>query len=144
MTKRLLLEDPAAAIFNRKEKNLYFLLVFFFFALYMPGIDWLYNVGMWALFVYSFFYNTVTEKLALLKKRKAVVLLMAFLSLQLNQVSLEKHRLAIICLTVFVNCQKLWGYWILMILLFGNMKEAVPIRQIVQALLKPMEQHGIL
>ena len=78
MTKRLLLEDPAAAIFNRKEKNLYFLLVFFFFALYMPGINWLYNVGMWVLFVYSFFYNTPAEKLALLKKRKAVVLLMAF------------------------------------------------------------------
>jgi len=44
----------------------------------MPGINWLYNVAMWALFVYSFFYNTVTEKLALLKQRRAVLLLIAF------------------------------------------------------------------
>lgn len=75
---KLLLADPAAALFTRKEKALYLLLVLFFFALYMPGIDWLYNVCMWALFVFSFFFNTLANKWNLLKNRKAILLMIVF------------------------------------------------------------------
>ena len=78
MIRTLFLADAGAGIFNRKEKILYFFFLFFFFALYMPGADWLYNVGMWMLFVYSFFFNRVTEKWAILRKRRAMLLLLVF------------------------------------------------------------------
>ncbi len=78
MLKRLFLSDTAAAIFSAKEKGLYFVLLFFFFALYMPGINWLYNAAMWAIFVYSFFVNTPAEKWALIKSRKTILLLILF------------------------------------------------------------------
>lgn len=76
--KTLFLSDAMAAAFTKKERTFYFLLLFFFFALYMPGVDWLYNVGMWLIFVGSFFYNTPREKWEILKKRKAVLLLIVF------------------------------------------------------------------
>ena len=78
MMNRLFLLDTAAGTFNKKEKILYFLLLLFFFALYMPGIDLLYNVCMWLLFVYSFFFNTAAEKWELLKKRRGIILIMVF------------------------------------------------------------------
>ncbi|MEO5592911.1 MAG: O-antigen ligase family protein [Chitinophagaceae bacterium] len=78
MIKTLFLKDTTAEALTKKEKTLYFLLVFFFFALYMPGVTWMYNVGMWALFVYSFFFNTAAEKWELLKARKAIIYIIIF------------------------------------------------------------------
>jgi len=66
---------------GKKEKTFYFLLFFFFVGLYMPGIDWLYNVAMWLFFVYSFFFNPFTEKWKLLRQRKEVLLILLFLIL---------------------------------------------------------------
>ncbi len=79
----LLLRDFSAQVLTSKEKILYFLLLFFFFALYMPGISWLYNVAMWFFFVYSFFFNTLTEKWALLKRRQEIMLIISFFLLNL-------------------------------------------------------------
>jgi O-antigen ligase len=78
MIKKLFLTDTTTAIFNKKERVLYFFLFAFFFALYMPGITWLYNVCMWLIFVYSFFFNTPAEKWELLKKRSPIILIMVF------------------------------------------------------------------
>lgn len=44
----------------------------------MPGITWLYNVMMYVLFVYSFFYNSLTEKWRLLKMRKEIIIISCF------------------------------------------------------------------
>ncbi|MEO5683247.1 MAG: O-antigen ligase family protein [Chitinophagaceae bacterium] len=76
--KKLLLYDSAAGTFTRREKNLYFLLLFFFFAMYMPGISWLYNAAMWMIFVYSFFFNMMAEKWAMLRKRKEILFMILF------------------------------------------------------------------
>jgi len=76
--RSLFLFDTAAATFDKKEKKLYFLLLFFFFSLYMPGITWLYNLAMWLIFVYSFFFNTIKEKWSLLKRRKEGFLIILF------------------------------------------------------------------
>jgi O-antigen ligase len=76
--KKILLQDVDSEVLNKKEKNLYFLLLFFFFSLYMPGISWLYNVSMWSLFMYSFFFNSISEKWALLKKRKEIIIMILF------------------------------------------------------------------
>lgn len=70
--------DSGAFSFDKKEKTLYFLILFFFAALYVPGITWLYNVGMWILFVYSFFFNSLRAKWNILKQRKEMLIMMSF------------------------------------------------------------------
>ena len=90
--KTLLLQDIYAVLLNKKEKMLYFLLLFFFFALYMPGITWLYNVAMWFFFVYSFFFNTISEKWVLLKKRKELMLIIIFFLLNCVSALLSQDR----------------------------------------------------
>jgi O-antigen ligase len=79
--KTLILLDPGALGISKKERPLYFLFLFFFVALYMPGISWLYNVAMWFLFVYSFVFNSITEKWRLLKERPEILVMMLFLVL---------------------------------------------------------------
>ncbi len=76
--KTLLLKDAEALALNKKERILYFLLLGFFFALYAPGYDWTNNVMVWVVFLYSFFYNTIKEKWAILKSRKALLVIMVF------------------------------------------------------------------
>jgi len=90
--KTILLRDFSAQVLTSKEKILYFLLLFFFFALYMPGISWLYNVAMWLFFVYSFFFNTLTEKWALLKRRKEIILMLSFFLLNLISALLSSNQ----------------------------------------------------
>jgi O-antigen ligase len=81
MLKELFLRDAHATCFDKKEKTLYFLLLFFFAALYMPGVTWLYNVAMWLFFVYGFWFNSIKQKWKLLQQRKEILLMMGFLLL---------------------------------------------------------------
>ena len=91
--KKLFLLDAGGLTLNKKEKNLYFLLLIFFFALYMPGISWLYNVCMWLFFVYSLFFNSFSEKWMLLKKRKEIILILSFFLLNfLSAISSENTK----------------------------------------------------
>ena len=78
MWRALLLKDRDAALLYSNEKRLYAVLSFFFLALYVPGVSWLYNAGMWMLFVCSFFHNPLSEKISLLKRRPALLLMIAF------------------------------------------------------------------
>ena len=78
MLKNLVLADHGSSGWSLKEKRLYALVSFFFAAIYMPGISWLYNAAMWAVFVFSFFYNPPAEKMKLLKQRPALVGIIAF------------------------------------------------------------------
>jgi O-antigen ligase len=78
MLKAWLFRDGEALTFSPKEKFLYVFLSFYMLAVYAPGISWLYNVAMWLVFVYSFFYNTPAEKWQLLRKRPALLLMMLF------------------------------------------------------------------
>lgn len=78
MTATLFLQDIPAAGFTNKERNFYFTVLLFFFAVYAPGITWLYNVCMWLVFLYSFFMNTLPEKWRLLKSRPAAIIVILF------------------------------------------------------------------
>src|SRR4051794_2909195 len=78
MKEALFLQDAPAASFSKKDKTLYFLCLLFCFAVYAPGIDWLYNVCMWLLFGYSFVLNTPTEKWRLLKTRPSMLAIILF------------------------------------------------------------------
>jgi len=76
--KILFLQDLHGLLFNKKDRIFYFLLLFFFFSIYAPGITWLYNVSMWLFFVYCFFYNTIAQKWTILKSRKEILLIIIF------------------------------------------------------------------
>ncbi len=91
MRKTLLLQDDGADLLSRKEKILYSILFFFFAALYMPGITWLYNVAMYLFFVYSFFFNTIPQKWALLKQRKEIFLMLLFFLLNIASTFLSNN-----------------------------------------------------
>jgi len=78
MTGTVFLRDAPAASFNRKEKTFYYLCLLFFFAVYAPGISWLYNVCMWLLFVYGFLFNTPAEKWNILKMRPSMMVIILF------------------------------------------------------------------
>ena len=89
--KMLFLRDNNALIFNKKEKSLYFVLLLFFFSLYSPGVSWLYNVCMYVFFVYSFFYNSMSEKWILLKQRKEIIFILCFFILNLISALVSKN-----------------------------------------------------
>ena len=76
--KTLFLLDTYSYQFNKRERWLYFILLSFFFSLYMPGITWVYNVLMYVIFVYSFFYNSLAEKWLLIKHRADIILIIIF------------------------------------------------------------------
>ncbi|MDE3250464.1 MAG: O-antigen ligase family protein [Bacteroidota bacterium] len=68
---------------SQREKWLYYLLLFFFMALFVPGITWLYNAAMWLIFLYSFRFSTVAEKWAALRSRKGLQWLLLFFTINL-------------------------------------------------------------
>ena len=76
--KDILLQDEPGASIPAKDKILYLLCLIFFFAIYVPGVSWLYNVCMWLLFAYSLFINTAAEKWAVLKMRPSMVVIILF------------------------------------------------------------------
>lgn len=76
--KTLFLLDKQSAMLSIRERILYFILLIFFFTLYMPGITWMYNVLMYAIFVFSFFFNSLKQKWAILKSRKAILIIIIF------------------------------------------------------------------
>ena len=89
--KMLFLRDNNALLFTKKEKSLYFVLLLFFFSLYVPQVSWLYNVCMYIFFIYSFFFNSMSEKWILLKQRKDILFILGFFALNLISALLSKN-----------------------------------------------------
>ncbi|MBC7423140.1 MAG: O-antigen ligase family protein, partial [Ferruginibacter sp.] len=90
--KILFLQDADSIPLSKKERILYFLLLIFFFAIYMPGITWLYNVLMWIFFAYSFFFNSLKDKWAILKNGKEIMLILIFFLLNLGSALLSANQ----------------------------------------------------
>ncbi len=78
MLNVLLLKDPAAVSFSKKEKILYYLLAIFFLSLYAPVITWVYNAGMWMFVAYCLVFNSVQEKKVIFKERKLLLAIILF------------------------------------------------------------------
>jgi O-antigen ligase len=74
----LLLRDPDGSNLTSKEKTLYVLTALFFCTLFLPGMPVINNVFIGLIFIYSFIYNSIPEKIALLKQRTAVKLMLLF------------------------------------------------------------------
>ncbi len=64
--------------FSQKENILYFLLTGFFITLYLPGMPVVNNLFIGLIFIFSFAYNTLTDKIRLLKQRPAIILMILF------------------------------------------------------------------
>jgi O-antigen ligase len=76
--KSLVLADSRGKAFTRKEKSLYFLTAGFFISLFLPDMPVINNIFIGALLVYSFFYNTLSEKKQLLGQRAAIQFMLLF------------------------------------------------------------------
>ncbi|MBS1917325.1 MAG: O-antigen ligase family protein [Bacteroidetes bacterium] len=81
--KSLILADEAGKALTVKEKWLYVLIVLFLVTIYLPTMPVINNIFIGLIFVYSFFYNSVGEKIKLLKQRKAMLLMILFYILHL-------------------------------------------------------------
>jgi O-antigen ligase len=90
--KVLLLRDAGALPFNKKERILYFLLLIFFFTMYIPGATWFYNIFVWPIFLYSFFFNSFSEKWRLLKQRREILVIILFFVLNCVSALLSENR----------------------------------------------------
>jgi O-antigen ligase len=81
--KALLLMNTTELAFTTKEKILYTLTALFFITFYLPTMPVINNIFIALIFVCSFFYNSVKDKIRLLKQRKAVLLMILFYALHL-------------------------------------------------------------
>jgi O-antigen ligase len=81
--KPLLLIDKTATAFTTKEKILYALIALFFITFYLPTMPVINNIFIALIFAFSFFYNSIGDKIKLLKQRKAVLLMLLFYALHL-------------------------------------------------------------
>ena len=81
--KALLLINKPELTFTIKEKILYTLIALFFITFYLPTMPVINNIFIAFIFLYSFFYNSISEKIKLLKQRKAVLLMILFYALHL-------------------------------------------------------------
>ena len=76
--KSMFLSEDNENNLTAKEKVLYALTAFFFITLYLPSMPVINNVFIGLIFIYSFFFNTIREKLDLLKQRKEVIAMIIF------------------------------------------------------------------
>jgi hypothetical protein len=81
--KSLFLKTGPGLSFTGKEKIMYVLTALFFITLYLPGMPVINNIFIALIFGYSFFYNSIGDKLKLLKQRKAVACMLLFYALHL-------------------------------------------------------------
>jgi O-antigen ligase len=68
---------------TKKEKILYILFFCFLFTFYLPTKPFLNNIVIWLGFVLSFGYNSMSEKVSLLRERPAIILMILFFGIHL-------------------------------------------------------------
>lgn len=90
--KSLLLLDERALLFYKNEKILYALIAGFFITLYLPFIHVLNNVFIGLIVVYTFFFNSIHDKLVLFKQRDEILCMLLFFGLHVISVLLSKNK----------------------------------------------------
>lgn len=84
--------DGEESRLSSKERMLCSLLVFFIAALFIPGLTWLYNVGMWVLFVAGFYLATPAQKWTAIRSQRSLQWLLLFFLVNLVS-ALLSHNL---------------------------------------------------
>ena len=78
--------------FTTKENILTILVVLFFITFFFPIAPVICNIVIGVIFIFSFFFNSLSEKWSLLKERKAVFFICAFYLLQVISAFLSVNR----------------------------------------------------
>ena len=76
--KALFLLDTESKLFTKREKALYWLLLTFFIIIFIPRAPVLSNALLGILVLFSFSFNSLKEKIYLLKNRTFVLLLIVY------------------------------------------------------------------
>jgi len=84
--------DKGSVLLDKRDRTLYFFLLFFFATLYTPVTPVPNGVCMWLLFVYTFFYSSFSEKWQLLKQRKEIIIILLFYLLNCISGLLSENR----------------------------------------------------
>ena len=90
--KSLILADEAGRNLTTQEKWLYVSVVLFFVTFYLPTMPVINNVFIGLVFVCSFFYNSIGEKIRLLKQRKAILLMILFYLLHVVSTLISSNK----------------------------------------------------
>jgi O-antigen ligase len=90
--RSLFLKDDQAALLSIKDKILYSLIVLFFITFYAPHIPAINNIVVGIIALYSFFYNSFSEKFDLLRKRKEIVLMVLLFLQHIISALLSKNQ----------------------------------------------------
>lgn len=91
MLKYLLLKDAAGSSFSKKEKWLYALLACFFTTLYFRSMPVINNIFIGAIFLYSFYFNAISEKLRLFRQRPEIKGILFFYALNVLSALFSKN-----------------------------------------------------
>jgi O-antigen ligase len=79
--------------FSKKEKMLYILFFCFLFTFYLPTKPVLNNIVIWLGFVLSFSYNSISEKMSVLRERPAIMLMILFFGMHLVSVLFSRDQI---------------------------------------------------
>jgi len=90
--KALLLLDFTGKVFSRKEKILYWLLSAFFVSLFLPEMPVVNNTLIIAIVLDCCFFNSLAEKMRLLRRRKEILFMILFYLLQVISALLSVNR----------------------------------------------------
>jgi O-antigen ligase len=90
--KSLILADDAGKNLTAKEKWLYGSIVLFFVTFYLPTMPVINNIFIGLVFVCSFFYNSIGEKIRLLKQRRAMLLMIIFYLLHVISTLISSNK----------------------------------------------------
>jgi O-antigen ligase len=90
--KSLILADDAGKNLTTQEKWLYVSVVLFFVTFYLPTMPVINNIFIGLVFACSFFYNSVGEKMRLLKQRKAMLFMVLFYLLHVVSTLISSNK----------------------------------------------------
>ncbi|WP_127130987.1 O-antigen ligase family protein [Pseudoflavitalea rhizosphaerae] len=90
--RSIFLTDPEGLQIPVKEKGLYALFAGFMISFFLPGMPVVNNILFGLLFVYSFLFNSMAEKGALLRRRFAIIGMLLFFLLQILSIVYSDNK----------------------------------------------------
>jgi O-antigen ligase len=88
----LFLKDDQAGLLTGKDKILYFLVVIFLITFFLPDMPVVNNLAVGLIVLYSFFYNSFSEKFQLLRRRPEIVVMVLFYLLHIVSALISKNQ----------------------------------------------------
>lgn len=90
--RSLFLKDDQAGLLTKKDKILYVLVVIFLISFYPDHMEVVNTIALVLLAVYCFFYNSFSEKIDLLRRRKEIVAMVLFYLMHIVSALVSKNQ----------------------------------------------------